>query len=151
MDKFIMIFFQDSIKIIMHFIHIHALSIPLYLYYEKYWLMYSTSVIYFLSYMYWIHGRYVNMDRMCARAIIIYMNMMTYDNTYTLLRLIALCMYLYGNYVYYKKVELINLLNVYYHTPLYKDLLKVCECEWECELKDIFKDKLCNGYIKYYK
>jgi hypothetical protein len=122
----------------MHFIHIHALSIPLYLYYEKYWLMYSTSVIYFLSYMYWIHGRYVNMDRLCARGIIIYMNMMTYDNTYTLLTLIALCMYLYGNYVYYKKGELINLwfsgnhiigtfLNVYYHTPLCKDLLVVCD------------------------
>ena len=83
-------------------INIHLISIPIYVYYEKYIVAFLTSLVYIFSFLCWKKNKCVLIDQCVARFVIVGLNIYVFDVTYTLLSMFSVLMYCLGNYIKHK-------------------------------------------------
>ena len=81
------------------FVYIHAISLPIFLYYKQYIIAAWTALIFTTSYYCWKKDELVHVDKMVARFGILALNVYTMHPLYTLGSIIGASGYVYGNYV----------------------------------------------------
>ena len=113
------------------FVYIHAISLPVFIYYKQYLIGLWTALIFTTSYLCWKRGECIEIDKMVARGGILALNLYTMQPLYTFGTIISGIGYMYGNDIlkrtgktqpmWWSLNHIIGtLLNIYYYTPLLK-------------------------------